>query len=480
MAFISVFYLLFLAFITAVFYLLPTKFRNIWLLSGSCFFYFTWQPAFLLVLLSVILLSFFFGKKIASTQDRKRKKGWLIAGVIVLLLPLVFFKYYNFLNENLTGFLQLFFPVNTLPAQPFLVPLGISFFTFQAISYIADIYRNYLKPELQIEKYAVYIAFFPTLLAGPIERAKSILTQLNSPASFDYQNIRAGLQLILWGTFKKVVIADRLADFINTVYSDPQSFPGIFIYFAIVLSVFHMFCDFSAYSDIAVGSARLLGIKLSKNFDDRVYAAPSREIFWQGWHRSLTSWLRDYVFFPLSRTVKSRIHLYFNLLIVYLLVGVWHGATWGFILWGLFNGIWLVFENFTKTWRRRLFERLGIDTNGRIFYFVAWFFILHLGAFFGLFFRTTHPAQVFTLVGNLLNSNANLLNRWETRTLLLSFVFLLFMDLINRRIPKGQNFDAFIGRQKTWIRWVLYILLAQLILRYLFIFDNTRFIYFNF
>lgn len=480
MFFISVFYLLFLSLVCVINYSLPTKTRPIWLLSASYFFYLTWQPAFLIVLICVSLVSFLCGKKIAAADDKIRKKRWLVVSVVILLLPLVFFKYYNFLNENLTWIFGVFVPGSRLPNQPFLIPLGISFFTFQAISYVADIYRGYLKPEQQIGKYALYMAFFPTLLAGPIERAKSVLTQIHRPAAFEYQNIRAGLQLILWGIFKKVVLADRLTDFIKSVYAEPESFQGILIYFAIILTVFQLFCDFSAYSDIAVGSARLIGFRLSKNFDDRVYAAPSREIFWQGWHRSLTTWLRDYVFFPLSRGSKSRIYLYLNLLIVYLLVGVWHGATWGFIVWGLLNGVWLVLENVSKTWRQGFFARLSVDTNGKTFYFLAWLFSLHVGAFFGLFFRANTPREAFIFVANIFNSNANLFARWETRNLLVSVVFLFLMDQINRRIPKNENFDAFIGRQNIWFRWIVYILLAELIIRYLYVFDNTKFIYYNF
>jgi len=480
MSFISVFYLLFLALAASVFYSLPTRYRTFWLLFVSYFFYFTWQPAFSIVLLCVTLLAFLFGKKIASISDEKPKKRWLAGSVIILLLPLIFFKYFNFLNENLARTLNLFSLSNPLPNQPYLIPLGISFFTFQAISYVTDIYRDYLKPEERIEKFAVYMAFFPTLLAGPIERAKSILTQISLPVSFDYQNIRAGLQLILWGVFKKVVLADRMTDFMEKVYADPQNFQGVLVYFAAIFSVFQLFCDFSAYSDIAVGSARIFGIQLAKNFDDRVYAAPSREIFWQGWHRSLTSWLRDYVFFPMSRGVKSRARLYLNLVLVYLLVGVWHGAAWGFVAFGLLNGFWLVMENATKHWRGRFFTRLGFDTNGTVFYFLAWLFTFHVGAFFGVFFRTNTPREALYFLSNIANSNANLLSGWETRTCLLTIVFLLFMDLINRRIPKNQNFDAFIGSQKTWFRWLLYILLAEMIIRYKHVFDDAAFMYFNY
>jgi len=480
MSFVSIFFLLFLAFTTAIYYLLRTKYRTVWLLCVSYFFYLTWQPAFLAVLFFVTLLSFQFGKKIGSVSDGKRKKRWLIFSVIVLILPLIFFKYFNFLNDNFAKIFALFSFKNPLPNQPYLAPLGISFFTFQAISYVADVYRGYLKPEEKVEKIALYMAFFPTLLAGPIERAKSILNQISNPVSFDYKNIRAGLQLILWGVFKKIVLADRMSEFMRQVYAEPQNYQGVLIYFAIIFSVFQLFCDFSAYSDIAVGSARMFGINLTKNFNDRVYATPSREIFWQGWHRSLTSWLRDYVFFPLSRNVKSRARLYVNLLIVYLLVGVWHGATWGFIVWGLLNGIWLVMENASKRWRGQFFNRFGIDVNGSIFYFVSWLFIFHVGALFGAFFRTNTPQEAFAFISSITNSNTNLLTRWETKSCLITIVFLFFMDLINRQIPDNQNFDAFIGKQKTFVRWFIYILLAELILRYIHVFDEVQFMYFNF
>lgn len=480
MSFVSVFYLLFLALAATVYYLLPNKTRTLWLLAVSYFFYFTWQPIFLIVLLGVTFLSFFFGRKIEQTVDKARKKRWLVGSIIILLLPLAFFKYYNFLDENLARFLSLFALEYNIPAQPYLIPLGISFFTFQAISYVADIYRGYLKPEARIEKYAVYIAFFPTVLSGPIERAKSILSQLDNPVSFDYQNIRSGLQLILWGVFKKVVLANRMLDFIEKAYNQQQEFPGALIYLAIVFSGLQLFCDFSAYSDIAVGSARMFGINLTKNFDDRVYAAPSLEIFWKGWHRSLTNWLRDYVFFPLSRRVKTNSRLYLNIIIVYLLVGLWHGATWGFITWGLLNGLWIVAENVSKNWRGQFFSRLGIDSNGRFFYFAAWLLIFHAVVFFGVFFRTETPSQAFAFIGNIGNSNANLLANPESKSCLIVIIFLVFMDLINRKIPENKNFDAFIGEQKTWFRWGIYVLLTEAILRYIYIFDNAAFTYFNF
>jgi alginate O-acetyltransferase complex protein AlgI len=361
-----------------------------------------------------------------------------------------------------------------------LVPLGISFFTFLAVSYVADVYRGYLKPEARLDRIALYMAFFPTILAGPIERARSMFGQFSTPTAFEYENIRAGLQLILWGVFKKVVLADRMKDFMDNVFANPQDFQGVLIYFAVAFSVFHLFCDFSAYSDMAVGSARIFGLKLSKNFDDRVYAAPSRVIFWQGWHRTLTSWLRDYVFFPLSKSVKEQSRLYLNLLVIYLLVGVWHGATWGFIVWGALNGVWLIIEHSTKKRREKLFADLGINTNGSVFSFVAWLFVFHVGAFFGVFFRLDSPDQAFNLLTNLANSNAGLFTRWETRSCVFIIILLIGMDLINRRIPTNENFDAFLRTRSMLFRWACYIALSQLIIRYIHVFQDVGFMYFNF
>jgi D-alanyl-lipoteichoic acid acyltransferase DltB (MBOAT superfamily) len=477
MSFISVAYLLFLALVTSVFYLLPARHRPRWLLFASYFFYFTWQPAFVFVLFGVTLLAFYFGRKIASIGEGDVRKRWLAGSVVVLLLPLAFFKYFNVLNAQITDSLGI---PSFFPDQPYLLPLGISFFTFQAISYVADIYRGYLEPEERIEKFAVYIAFFPTLLAGPIERAKSILGQLSAPAAFEYANIRAGLQLILWGVFKKVVIADRLGDVINLVYAQPEEYGGIVIYLVIVLSIFQLFCDFSGYSDMAVGAGRLLGIRLTKNFHDRVYASTSRTIFWQGWHQSLTSWMRDYVFFPLSKGVRSRARLYGNLLLVYLIIGVWHGPTWGFVVWGLLNGAWLVMENSTQQWREGLFERAGVRTDRTYFKFAAWLLIFHVGGFFGVFFRTANPAEAFDFLRNLQNPNGEVFGRWETVSLAITIGFIILMDLINRKIPDGENFDAYIGERPIWFRWLVYFVLAELILRSINISDAAMFTYFRF
>lgn len=478
MSFISVFYLVFLALSASIFYALPHRCRVFWLLFVSYFFYFTWQPVFVFVLSGETFAAYWFGRRFADAANRTKR--WLTTCVVFLLLPLAFFKYYNVLNASLSRVLAHASLENPLSNQPYLIPLGISFFTFLAISYVADIYRGYLKPEPRFENVALYMAFFPTILAGPIERAKSMLRQFNTPVRFEYANIRIGLQLILWGAFKKVVLADRMKDLLDKIYGNPHGVQGLLVYFALAFSVFQLFCDFSAYSDIAVGSARMFGFTLTKNFDDRVYAASSRTIFWQGWHRSLTAWLREYVFLPLSRHSKTKSRLYVNVLIVYLLVGVWHGATMGFLVWGILNGVWLILEHSTKKKRDAFFTHVGLNVQGRVYNLFAWLFIFHVGIGFAAFFRTDTLEKAFGMFASLANSNQGLLDQWETKSCLMTIGFLIFMDVINRQIPPNANFDAFIGKQVWWLRWGLYVLLSQLIIRYVHVREAKGFMYYNF
>ncbi|MEZ5345353.1 MAG: MBOAT family O-acyltransferase [Pyrinomonadaceae bacterium] len=480
MSTISAFYLIFLFIVTCGYYALPARYRPLWLLGASYLFYFTWQPAFLLVLCFVTFVAFNLGRLLPKISDPLKKRNFLLGGIALLLLPLFTFKYLNQTNDLITAILDMFSVSVSFPKQPYLAPLGISFFTFLSIGYVADIYRGYLEPERSLHKFAVFVAFFPTILAGPIERAKSLLKQINAPRSFDRENIRAGLQLILWGVFKKVVIADRIAAFTGDIYAAPENFPGFIVYLAIVLSVFRVFCDFSGYSDIAVGSARLLGINVVKNFDDRVYAATSRQKFWQGWHMSLTSWIRDYVFLPLSKKVKTRGFLYFNLIFVFLLIGLWHGATWGFLIWGLLNGVWLVIERVTQLKRHKFAAGAGIGPDSRVYRFLSWLLVFHAGAFMGVFFLASSPQNAFDMFSAIANSNAGIFQSGELRGTALTIVFLMFMDLINSRIPKGQNFDRFIGKQHLVVRWIMYFVLAELILRYVLVFRTEGFMYFLF
>ncbi|GAB3909463.1 MBOAT family protein [Larkinella knui] len=471
----SILYLFFLLLVFAVYYALPHRFRWSWLLLAGYFFYFTFHPLFLILLVVSTSVAYGFGRLVKPSQSRLL----LGSGVGLLLLPLLFFKYYAFLNQNLTSLLGFWGHSSPFPSWAPLVPVGISFYTFQAISYLIDIRRGYLKPERHFGYFATYLAFFPTLSAGPIERAKRLLTQLHTPQPFRYENAVAGLQLIAWGLFKKVVIANQLAALLDPVFAQPQSQSGLVLYSALIFAPFQIFCDFSGYSDIARGSARMLGLHLMRNFDDRVYASSSRIEFWKGWHISLTSWFRDYVYFPLSKSLRSRTGLYMNLLVVYFLTGLWHGATWGYILWGLLNGLWLVAEHATKAQRQSFFRRLWPDLNAPAHRFLSTLLVFHAGALMGVFLRAPTVGAAGAFLTGLVSAN-----RWEVSAIggvkpfIPVVLGLLLMDIVNRRL-NGRELPELLASYHGLPRWSFYLALCILILTFGRITD-TPFFYYQF
>jgi alginate O-acetyltransferase complex protein AlgI len=471
----STLYLFFLLLVFLVYYTLPHRFRWVLLLVAGYFFYFTFQPLFLILLALSTSVAYVFGRLV------KQSKSPLVLrlGIGLLLLPLLSFKYYAFLNQNLTELLGWWGTSSPFPFWSPVVPIGISFYTFQAISYLIDIRRGYLKPEPHFGYFATYLAFFPTLSAGPIERAKRILTQLQTPQPFRYENAVAGLQLIAWGLFKKVVIANQITALIDPIFNHPETKSGWLLYIAMLLAPIQVFCDFSGYSDIALGSGRMLGIRLMQNFDDRVYASTSRTEFWKGWHISLTSWFRDYLFFPLSKHLRTRIGLYINLMMVYFLTGLWHGATWGFILWGLFNGLWIVAEQATKPQRQTFFRRFWPDMNAPLHRFLSTLLVFHAGALMGIFLRAPSINAAWSFITGLFYGSHWQLNAISSLKPFLPVVLgLLLMDFVNRRM-KGRELPELLASYGGFPRWSFYLALCILILTFGRIGD-TPFFYYQF
>lgn len=458
----STLYLFFLLLVFLVYHTLPHRFRWVWLLVAGYFFYFSWQPLFVLLLMGSTAVAYGFGLMVKQTKSRIP----LTLGVCLLLLPLVAFKYYAFLNQNLMNLLDRWGATSPFPSWSPLVPVGISFYTFQAISYLIDIRRGYLKPLRHAGYFATYLAFFPTLSAGPIERAKRLLTQLQTPQPFRYENAVAGLQLIAWGLLKKVVLANQMAELTDPVFAQPEAYSGPVLYLSLLLAPFQIFCDFSGYSDIALGSARMLSIQLMRNFDDRVYASTSRIQFWKGWHISLTSWFRDYVYFPLSKQLRSRTGLYINLMIVYFLTGLWHGATWGYILWGLLNGLWLVGEHATKEQRQSFFRRFWPDLTAPSHRYLSTLLVFHVGVFTGVFLRAPSIGSAWAAIKGLFTSS-----RWHLgdvgnlRPFLPVLAGLLMMDFVNRRM-KGRELPELLASFGGLSRWSFYLIICVLILTF--------------
>ena len=343
MNFISATYLIFLL-VTYVFYwkLATREKQNVLLAVCSYIFYAWWDPRFCLLMLSSTLIDYWCAQKIDASEG-KDKQGYLIVSLVSNLCLLLFFKYFNFFQVSLVE------AANSVGMQlepltlSIILPVGISFYTFQTISYSIDVYRGDLKPTKSLIDYIVYVSFFPQLVAGPIERGARMLPQVTSPREYRHEDVVMGLQRIVWGFFKKTAIASNLAPLVDNIFSDIPSQSGIEIWLGAFCFALQIYCDFSGYSDIAIGSARLFGIRLMNNFRCPYFSQSIRE-FWRRWHISLSTWFRDYVFIPLGGSRGSGLRTSFNLFLVFVISGLWHGASWNFVIWGALHGFILIIE----------------------------------------------------------------------------------------------------------------------------------------
>lgn len=339
MLFNSFEFLVFFIVLVLAYYSLPHKYRWLLLLLASYFFYGFWEWHYLGLILISTVIDYLAGLGIYNSKSKGKKRSFLLISLLSNLGILMTFKYYNFFIENINSISNANFSY-----LHFLLPVGISFYTFQTMSYSLDLYNGKLeKPEKHFGRFALFVTFFPQLVAGPIERASHLLPQFQRKVKLEYDNLSKGLSIILWGLFKKVVIADRLSIFVDEIYNNLGEYGSFAYILATIFFAFQIYCDFSGYSDIAIGSARVLGFELNINFN-KPYLAKSLREFWQRWHISLSSWFRDYVYIPLggNKTVKWR--WYYNIMITFLISGFWHGAQWTFIIWGLIHGIILVTE----------------------------------------------------------------------------------------------------------------------------------------
>ncbi len=349
-------FFIFFPVVTLLFYVLPHNVRWLLLLLASCYFYMAFIPAYILILWGTIVIDYFAGIYIEKSTGKKRRL-LLVVSLISNIAVLFVFKYFNFFSENLTGLFSGFGITCNLPYLSILLPIGLSFHTFQAMSYTIEVYRGNQKPEKHFGIYALYVMFYPQLVAGPIERPQNILHQFHEKIKFNVSNLSSGLKLMAWGLFKKVVIADNLASYVNQIYSDPHHYSSLPLIMATLFFTIQIYCDFSGYSDIALGAARCMGFKLMENFN-RPYSATSVSDFWKRWHISLSTWFRDYLYIPLGGNRVKIPLLYFNLFVVFLVSGFWHGANWTFIAWGALHGIYLVLAIVTGSLREAISDKL--------------------------------------------------------------------------------------------------------------------------
>jgi alginate O-acetyltransferase complex protein AlgI len=481
MLFNSIEFLLFFTIVTGGYFVLPHRFRWLWLLLASCLFYMFFVPIYILILGFTIVVDYFAGRLIEQSEGGRRR-FFLVVSLIVNIGVLAFFKYFNFLNDTITVFLHGINWHNPIPSLKILLPIGLSFHTFQAMSYTIEVYRKKQSAERHLGIYALYVMFYPQLVAGPIERPQNLLPQFREKHIFDYERVTSGLKLMAWGLLKKVVIADRLAILVDRVYDHSDEFNGFSLMLATVCFAYQIYCDFSGYTDMAIGAAKVMGFKLMRNFD-RPYSSKSIQEFWQRWHISLSTWLRDYLYIPLGGNRVSTVRHGFNLLLVFLLCGLWHGASWTFVVWGALHGFYRLVEIVTQ--KKRLKLCLWLDRNHLSFLSIATTFVLI--SFAWIFFRANSLHHAWSILEKMALTFLDLFQGqlpafqnmgFSFSNVLLSIALIIGLEFIQKGFQTG--FIHRVLQQKSAVlRWSLYYVLLLMII-FMGVFEHRQFIYFQF
>ncbi len=465
MLFNSLHYIFFLPAVVILYYLLANRFRWILLFLASCFFYMVFKPEYILILFAIILIDYFSGIYIEQAEGRKRKT-LLIVSILSNVSLLAFFKYYNFANTLFGTLMWKLGSATPFPFMEIILPIGLSFHTFQSMSYTIEVYRGNQKAERHLGYFSVYVLFFPQMVAGPIERFASLGRQLKEDHRLTYENIVNGLRLILYGFFVKMVIADNLAPIVNEVYANVGMLNSKHILTGIFFFSLQIYADFYGYSLIAVGSARMLGIQLMDNFKTP-YLAKNIHEFWQRWHISLSTWFRDYLYIPLGGSKVKVSRWMFNILVVFTVSGLWHGANKTFIIWGFLHGAIYLIEHFTSR-----FIKLPSFKLMNVFLVLKNFVLV---SFIWVFFRSenlTKAKQIFNSLFHNTSVADNFVVDVRIWILLLLFIISDFL-LFNSRA------DVYMSKLKTPLRWAAYALLLFCILALAGI-EKQVFIYFQF
>jgi len=478
MLFNSLDFAIFFVIVTFLYFALKHKYRWFLLLASSCYFYMAFVPVYILILGFTIVIDYFAGIFL-ETSKGKTKKLFLLASLIANIGVLSVFKYYNFLNTNLSILLHGAGYQNPIPYLSILLPIGLSFHTFQAMSYTIEVYRGNQKAERNFGIYALYVMFYPQLVAGPIERPQNLIHQFYEKHDFDYNRVADGLKLMLWGLFKKIVIADRLAIYVNAVYNHPTQHSGITLILATIFFAFQIYCDFSGYSDIAIGAAKIMGFKLMTNFN-RPYFSRNISEFWKRWHISLSTWFKDYLYISLGGSRVSIPRWYFNLAFVFIVSGLWHGANWTFIIWGALNGFYLIFAIISRPVTDKVNQLTGIKKLPWLNRFLQIIVTFILCCFAWIFFRANNVSDSFVIIKRIFtNKDPLFFDKDDPSSFLFSFlgIFILLLIEAKREYYKG-DFSFF--NNKHWlIRYLSYTVLIIIILL-IGVFDGGQFIYFQF
>lgn len=471
MLFNTIDFAIFLPVVVIIYYLLPHKFRWILLLAASYYFYMSWRVEYILLIVASTLVDYFSGIRMEKLPDKKSRLPWLILSLCVNLGLLFFFKYGNFALENLNLIFQKVGLSTEIPMMKLLLPVGISFYTFQTLSYTIEVYFGKQKAEKHLGYFALYVSFFPQLVAGPIERYSRLAPQFRITQHISYDNLKRGLRLILYGLFIKMVIADNISGIVDQVYAAPDNFASLDILKGIFLYSFQIYSDFYGYSTIAIGSALLLGIRIMDNFKSP-YLAKNISEFWQRWHISLSTWFRDYLYYPLGGNRVSKQRWVLNILLVFLISGLWHGANWTFLIWGMLFGLLYILERLVNKGLNLQKEHAAYSA-GHLLLALKTFLLVSI---LWIFFRSQSLEEAINIF-QLLIRNApadpqNLLIPLSTWIFLLIFI-ISDLFLYNRR------FDTWLVGKPYLVRWVIYGILLLGIIVFAGV-ENFPFIYFQF
>lgn len=475
MLFNSFDFLVFFPLVCLMYFAAPQKFRWFILLAASCYFYMYFVPIYIVILAGTIVIDYFAGILIEQNEGKKRKL-YLVLSLVSNILVLGVFKYYNFFIDNITYALGFIGLENRLAYLSILLPVGLSFHTFQAMSYTIEVYRGNQKAERHFGVYSLYVMFFPQLVAGPIERPQNILHQFYERHRFTYENFVKGAKLMLWGFFIKVVVADRLSIYVDAVYNNHEEHTGTSLLLATIFFTFQIYCDFAGYSYIAIGCAKIMGFDLMTNFN-RPYFARTISEFWKRWHISLSTWFRDYLYIPLGGNKVSKYRWYFNLFFIFLVSGIWHGANWTFVIWGALNGFYLVFAIVTQKQRDKFNKAIGLTKNKTFFKAFQIATTFALCALAWVFFRAENVGAAFSIVNKIFtNISTDFLVKWDVFFACAIGLFILFVKEF------AEEYKVTIGEvylKHPATRLAAYSFLIGLIIL-LGVFNSGQFIYFQF
>lgn len=497
MLFNSASFLVFFPLVLMVYFIIPDRFKSLWLLVASYYFYMSWNAVYALLILASTFVTYISGILIDNynntnelSKKRISKKKIILFCLLINLGILFYFKYYNFTASLIFSALRKLGISLATPSIDVVLPVGISFYTFQALGYVIDVYRGDIYAEKNFIQYALFVSFFPQLVAGPIERSKNLLEQLAVPHRFNYDEARKGLLLMLWGYCLKVVLADRIAIFVDKVYSHYDTYAGYYLIIATMLFAVQIYCDFAGYSTIAIGAANIIGIKLMENFN-APYISTSVAEFWRKWHISLTSWFTDYLYIPLGGNRKGKSRKYVNKLLVFLISGLWHGASTSFVIWGGLNGLYQIVGEMLMPLRNKIVAGIGLDRNSIGHKMISAVFTFAMVDFAWIFFRANSTSDAINIVkamfgcrnpwilfdGSLYKCG---LDQKNFMVMLMGIVILLIVDLCK---SKGIKVHEIIIKQNLWCR--LMVIYAAVLVILIFgvwgaTYDAASFIYFQF